>query len=159
MEQTTGNLSNKAVASGGKNPAQNVEVRILLGQQHPIDLRTNTGNNVLVSFSATGGRPSTAAPSTSPPAPPVPAWISAGSHLFLDYHSSPPHEPPLPPIVPWPGLTASSGCALLLLSRQAWGHVQISGTRVIYPANAREVTLELTNRGAPLAGAGVAGCR
>ena len=38
-------------------------------------------------------------------------------------------------------------CALLLLSWQAWGHVQISGTRVIYPANAREVTLELTNKG------------
>ncbi len=34
-----------------------------------------------------------------------------------------------------------------LLPWLAWGHVQISGTRVIYPANAREVTLELTNKG------------
>ncbi|WP_324050354.1 fimbria/pilus periplasmic chaperone [Aeromonas caviae] len=36
---------------------------------------------------------------------------------------------------------------VLLLPLQTWGHVQISGTRVIYPANAREVTLELTNKG------------
>lgn len=36
---------------------------------------------------------------------------------------------------------------VLLLPWLAWGHVQISGTRVIYPANAREVTLELTNKG------------
>ena len=55
VEQTTGNLSNKAVASGGKNPAQNVEVQILSANSTPIDLRTNTGNNVLVNFSATGG--------------------------------------------------------------------------------------------------------
>lgn len=38
---------------------------------------------------------------------------------------------------------------MLLLPCLAWGHVQISGTRVIYPANAREVTLELTNKGSP----------
>ena len=38
---------------------------------------------------------------------------------------------------------------MLLLPWLAWGHVQISGTRVIYPANAREVTLELTNKGSP----------
>ncbi len=38
-------------------------------------------------------------------------------------------------------------CGLLLLPWLAWGHVQISGTRVIYPASAREVTLELTNKG------------
>lgn len=38
-------------------------------------------------------------------------------------------------------------CAALLLPWQAWGDVQISGTRVIYPAAAREVTLELTNKG------------
>lgn len=55
VEQTSGNLSNKAVASGGKNPAQNVEVQILSANSTPIDLRTNTGNNVLVNFSATGG--------------------------------------------------------------------------------------------------------
>ncbi|MGE6184068.1 molecular chaperone [Aeromonas media] len=36
---------------------------------------------------------------------------------------------------------------VLFLPWLAWGHVQISGTRVIYPANAREVTLELTNKG------------
>jgi len=48
VEQTTGNLSNKAVASGGKNPAQNVEVQILSANSTPIDLRTND-------FSATGG--------------------------------------------------------------------------------------------------------
>lgn len=36
---------------------------------------------------------------------------------------------------------------LLLLPWQAWGYVQISGTRIIYPAAAREVTLELTNKG------------
>ncbi|MFQ2524469.1 fimbria/pilus periplasmic chaperone [Aeromonas caviae] len=36
---------------------------------------------------------------------------------------------------------------LLLLPWFSWGHVQISGTRVIYPASAREVTLELTNKG------------
>ena len=38
-------------------------------------------------------------------------------------------------------------CELWFLPWLAWGHVQISGTRVIYPANAREVTLELTNKG------------
>lgn len=38
-------------------------------------------------------------------------------------------------------------CGLWFLPWLAWGHVQISGTRVIYPANAREVTLELTNKG------------
>ncbi|MGY3902290.1 fimbria/pilus periplasmic chaperone [Aeromonas lusitana] len=35
----------------------------------------------------------------------------------------------------------------LLLPWQAWSYVQISGTRVIYPASAREVTLELINKG------------
>ncbi|MGY3859924.1 fimbria/pilus periplasmic chaperone [Aeromonas intestinalis] len=35
----------------------------------------------------------------------------------------------------------------LLLPWQAWGYVQISGSRVIYPAAAREVTLELLNKG------------
>ena len=55
VAQATGNLSNKAVAAGGKNPAQNVEVQILSANSTPIDLRTNTGNNVLVDFSATGG--------------------------------------------------------------------------------------------------------
>lgn len=36
---------------------------------------------------------------------------------------------------------------MLLLPMLAWGQVQISGTRVIYPSTAREVTLELTNKG------------
>jgi len=44
------------------------------------------------------------------------------------------------------GLSLMLWC-VLLLPWLAWGHVQISGTRVIYPANAREVTLELTNKG------------
>ncbi len=54
VEQSTGNLSNKAVASGGKNPAANVEVQILSANSTAIDLRDNTGNDVLVDFSATG---------------------------------------------------------------------------------------------------------
>ena len=32
-----------------------MEVQILSANSTPIDLRTNTGNNVLVNFSATGG--------------------------------------------------------------------------------------------------------
>lgn len=36
---------------------------------------------------------------------------------------------------------------LALLPMLVWAQVQISGTRVIYPATAREVTLELTNKG------------
>ncbi|MCS3457996.1 fimbrial protein [Aeromonas sp. BIGb0445] len=54
VAQSTGNLSNKAVASGGKNPAANVEVQILASDSTPIDLRDNTGNDVLVDFNATG---------------------------------------------------------------------------------------------------------
>ena len=81
------------------------------------------------------------APSTSPPAPSG-AGLALWADLIysLDYHLSLPHEasPASHRSLAGPG-TASSGCALLLLSRQAWGHVQISGTRVIYPANAREV--------------------
>jgi major type 1 subunit fimbrin (pilin) len=42
------------VASGGKNPAANVEVQILASDSTPIDLRDNTGNDVLVDFNATG---------------------------------------------------------------------------------------------------------
>ncbi|MGY3884419.1 fimbria/pilus periplasmic chaperone [Aeromonas aquatica] len=38
-------------------------------------------------------------------------------------------------------------CLALLFPWQAWSYVQISGTRVIYPASAREVTLELINKG------------
>jgi chaperone protein EcpD len=38
-------------------------------------------------------------------------------------------------------------CIALFVSWQAYSYVQISGTRVIYPATAREVTLELTNKG------------
>lgn len=38
-------------------------------------------------------------------------------------------------------------CLALLFPWQAWSYVQISGTRVIYPAAAREVTLELINKG------------
>lgn len=53
VAQATGNLTNKAVAAGGKNPAQNVEVQILSANSSPIDLRTNT-NNSLVNFSGTG---------------------------------------------------------------------------------------------------------
>lgn len=53
VAQATGNLTNKAVAAGGKNPAQNVEVQILSANSTAIDLRTNT-NNSLVSFSGTG---------------------------------------------------------------------------------------------------------
>ena len=36
---------------------------------------------------------------------------------------------------------------VVILPMLAWGQVQISGTRVIYPSTAREVTLELTNKG------------
>lgn len=46
-----------------------------------------------------------------------------------------------------PGLFRLLPCVALLLPWQARCEVQISGTRIIYPATAREVTLELTNKG------------
>lgn len=45
------------------------------------------------------------------------------------------------------GLLRCFSCLALLISCSSWGYIQISGTRVIYPASAREVTLELTNKG------------
>jgi chaperone protein EcpD len=53
----------------------------------------------------------------------------------------------LPRGLGWARLCRYGWGMVLLVAWQAWGYVQISGTRVIYPASAREVTLELTNKG------------
>lgn len=47
----------------------------------------------------------------------------------------------------WATLCRYGWCMVLFIAWPAWSYVQISGTRVIYPAAAREVTLELTNKG------------
>lgn len=51
VTQSTGYLTNQAAVG---SEAQNVEVQILSANDTPIDLRNNTGNDVLVNFSGTG---------------------------------------------------------------------------------------------------------
>lgn len=86
VTQTTGNLNNKAITAGGKSPAQNVEVQILSANNTPIDLRSNTGNNVWVNFSGTGTATLNYAAQYIATGSVIAGLVSSDLVYSLDYH-------------------------------------------------------------------------